>query len=524
MPHTFAELGIADDILRTIHEVGYEEPTPIQRQAIPILLAGRDVMAQSQTGTGKTAAFAVPMLQLLDPSALIVQGLVLTPTRELAVQVAGTIHKLGKSREVFDLPIYGGQPYDRQLRALKRGVHVVVGTPGRIMDHMRRGTLDLSQLRMLVLDEADQMLDMGFIEDIEFILEALPPERQVALFSATLPPRIRTLAKQYMHDPETLAIAQQGLTVPEVTQQYVETTRQGKLDALTRILDMDRPESAIVFVRTKKETDELGETLAARGYGVEVIHGDLNQAQRERTIAAFRGGRTDILVATDVASRGLDIPNVSHVINYDIPDDPEAYVHRIGRTARAGKEGIAVTFVTPRERNLLQTIERLIRVRLSRKRVPTLADIAEKRAQLYCDSLRESIADGHLERYMSIVEDLGGEFDLAEVAAAAIKMALEEQIGALDGQDELESETGMQRLFLRAGRRDGVSARDIVGAIANEAKISGREIGAVDIYDKFLFVDVPKRDAGRIVEALTRSGIRGRRVPVSVAVPEGKKA
>lgn len=519
MEQGFQDLGIGDDILLGVNDVGYEQPTPIQREAISLLLAGRDLVAQSQTGTGKTAAFAIPLLTKIDPTNRGVQAIVLVPTRELAVQVASTVHKLGKHKNVADLPIYGGQPIDRQLRALSRGVHVVIGTPGRVMDHMRRGTLNLSQVSMVVLDEADQMLDMGFVDDIEVILDDVPPERQISLFSATIPPRIRALSKRYMHDPASISIAKEHLTVPEVEQRYVETVRHGKLDALTRILDMDQPESALVFARTKRETDDLGESLSGRGYAAEVIHGDLSQAQRERAINGFKEGRIDVLVATDVAARGLDIPSVSHVINYDIPEDPEAYVHRIGRTARAGKTGIAITFVTPRERALLKTIERLIRVNLTRMRIPTLADIAERRARAFRDSLRETISSNHLEPYLIMVEQLGDEFDVAQIAAAAIKMALAEPNDVAAEDDGRSVEEGMERLFVRAGRRDGVSAKDFVGAIANEAGIPGREIGTIDVYDKFSFVEVPKSQARAAVDALTRSGVRGKRVSVDIAVP-----
>ncbi|HEY8686771.1 MAG TPA: DEAD/DEAH box helicase, partial [Chloroflexota bacterium] len=356
MEQSFQDFGVEASILQGVNDVGYEQPTPIQREAIPLLIEGRDLLAQSQTGTGKTAAFAIPLLAKIDSADRAVQALVLVPTRELAVQVASTVHKLGKHKNVADLPIYGGQPIDVQLRALRRGVQVVIGTPGRVMDHMRRGTLDLSRVSMVVLDEADQMLDMGFVDDIEVILDEVPEGRQISLFSATIPPRIRTLSQRYMRNPASISISREHLTVPEVEQRYVETVRNGKLDALTRILDMEQPESALVFARTKRETDELGESLSGRGYAAEVIHGDLSQSQRERAINAFKDKRIDVLVATDVAARGLDIPNVSHVINYDIPEDPEAYVHRIGRTARAGKTGKAITFVTPRERALLKTI------------------------------------------------------------------------------------------------------------------------------------------------------------------------
>lgn len=516
----FSELGLAPDVLRAVEEVGYEEPTPVQRRAIPLLLEGRDVVVQSQTGTGKTAAFALPMIERVDAADRRVQGIVLAPTRELAVQVAETVHKLGKYRHISDLPIYGGAPYDRQLRALKRGVQIVVGTPGRVMDHIRRGTLSLDSVRLVVLDEADQMLDMGFIEDIEFILDQVPEQRQIALFSATMPPRIRSLAKRYLHDPATISVTSERLTVPEVTQQFVETTRDGKLEALTRILDMELPESAIIFVRTKREADELGDTLTGRGYEAEVIHGDLSQAQRERAIAAFRDGRADILVATDVASRGLDIPDVSHVLNFDIPLDPEAYVHRIGRTARAGRTGTAITFITPREWGLLKTVERLTRVKLQRIPIPSNADIRERRLQVLRDALCHTLESDDLTRYGSIVESLAEEYGAGQVMAAAVKLLLDEEADLPDDEVEPEPEPGSERLFIRAGRRQGVSARDLVGAIANGADVPGKEIGPIDIYDNFSFVGVPRRDAGRVIDALTRSGIRGRTVPVKIAVPQ----
>jgi ATP-dependent RNA helicase DeaD len=403
-------------------------------------------------------------------------------------------------------------------------VQIVVGTPGRIMDHIRRGTLSLDAVRMVVLDEADQMLDMGFIEDIEFILDAVPGNRQIALFSATMPSRIRALAKRYLHDPVTIAIKGERLTVPEVTQQYVETTRDGKLEALTRILDLELPESAMIFVRTKREADELGETLIGRGYGTEVIHGDLSQAQRERAIAGFRDGRADVLVATDVASRGLDIPDVSHVLNYDIPLDPEAYVHRIGRTARAGRSGTAITFVTPREWGLLKTVERLTRVRMERIPVPTNAEIAARRVQVLRDALCHTLESDDLARYRDMVSELTGQYGAEEIAAAAVKLLLDEEADLPEDEIEPATEPGTERLFIRAGRKQGVSARDLVGAIANGADLPGRDIGPVDIYDNFSFVGVPRSEAGRVIDALTRSGIRGRPVPVKIAVPEREGA
>jgi ATP-dependent RNA helicase DeaD len=517
----FAELGIDESILRALQEVGFERPTGVQRAAIVPLLEGRDLVVQSQTGTGKTAAYAIPLIQRVETNERGVQALVLAPTRELAVQVAGTIHKLGKYRGVIDLPIYGGQPIDRQLRGLQRGVHVVIGTPGRMLDHIRRGTLDLSGVRTVVLDEADQMLDMGFVEDIELILDEIPRERQISLFSATVPPRIRSLMGKYLHDPLTISITPERLTVPEVEQQYVEVTRQGKVEALTRILDLERPESAMIFVRTKREADELGETLIGRGYAVEVIHGDLSQVQRERAIGAFRGGRVDTLVATDVAARGLDIPDVSHVINYDMPLDPEAYVHRIGRTARAGRSGTALTFVTPRERNQMRTIERLTGIRMSRINVPSPTDIATRRAQVFRDELRGVIDAGHLDPYMFMVSELGDEYDLSQVAAAAIKMLLDGNEPAVE--DGTHAEEGMERLFIRVGRRDGVGPGDLVGAIANESGIAGREIGSIDIYENFSFVEVPRQHARTVIDSLNGARIRNRRVRADIAVPSDQQ-
>ncbi|MDA1010941.1 MAG: DEAD/DEAH box helicase, partial [Chloroflexi bacterium] len=371
MATTFLDLQLDADVLRAIDALGFEEATPIQAQTIPLLLAGHDVLAQAQTGTGKTAAFALPLVQRVDTSRREVQALVLEPTRELAVQVAQAVHDLGSTRKVAVLPVYGGQAYDRQLRGLRAGAHVVVGTPGRVMDHIRRGTLDLSTVRTVVLDEADEMLDMGFVEDIEFILGQVPEERQVALFSATVPRRVESLIKRYLREPKRVTIAQDTATAPQTRQMYVVVQQRDKLEALTRILDLESPSSAIVFCRTKREVDDLAANLDGRGYTSVAIHGDISQAQRERLLLAFREGRSELLIATEVAARGLDIPDVTHVFNFDIPDDADAYVHRIGRTGRMGRKGDAVTFVTPREIRQLQYIERAIRKNLREIRIPT---------------------------------------------------------------------------------------------------------------------------------------------------------
>jgi ATP-dependent RNA helicase DeaD len=529
MPATFAELGVDPPLLKAVEELGFEEPTPVQEQAIPLLLRGADIIAQAQTGTGKTAAYALPIIQRLETGARQPQALVLAPTRELAVQVAEATFKMGKYKHVSIVPVYGGQPIERQLRALRQGVHIVVGTPGRIMDHMRRGTLALDGVRAIILDEADEMLDMGFIEDIEWILQQAPAERQTALFSATIPPRIAELAKRYLRDPIRVAIPAETLTVPLIRQTYYEVVGQRKIDALTRILDFEEPASTILFVRTKRDADEVSESLQSRGYSAEALHGDMSQAQRERTLARFKRGQVEILVATDVAARGLDIEDVSHVINYDVPYDPESYVHRIGRTGRAGRAGDAVTLVTPRDRRMLRIIERLIGKRITPMRLPTLADVAARRREAYKESIRELLESGqNLDVYLELVEDLCEEYDAAEVAAAAFALSLQRQaaeqaapeaVHSVDG-DGAGTEPGMVRLFLNAGRVDRVRPADIVGAIANETNLPGRAIGVIDIYDEFSFVEVPREAANRVVSALSRTTLRGKRLNVEIARPQ----
>ena len=419
----FAALGLGPDALRAIEDLGYGAPTPIQEQTIALLLAGQDVIAQAPTGTGKTAAYGLPIVERLDIAELRPQALVLTPTRELTIQISEALHALGKYREMVTLPIYGGAPYERQFRALARGVQVVVGTPGRLLDHLRRETLDLSHVRFVVLDEADEMLDMGFIEDIETILQALPAERQSALFSATIPPRVARLAAAYLREPRQVSVAAREAVAPKVRQVYYEVSWPEKAEALARILDYEQPESAIVFVRTRRDADEVAERLNGLGYLALAIHGDLNQAQRERALGRFREGRTQLLVATDVAARGLDIPDVSHVINYDLPEDADAYVHRIGRTGRAGRSGEALTLVTPRERRTLAIIERLIHRRLQRLRLPTDADLAARRRAAFREELLAILDGGQLDPYLTMVEDLAETRDPAELAAAAFKLA-----------------------------------------------------------------------------------------------------
>jgi ATP-dependent RNA helicase DeaD len=520
----FAALGLGEAALRGVTAAGFEAPTPIQQRAIPVMVSGSDLVAQAQTGTGKTAAFALPMVERLDPERPVPQALVLTPTRELAIQVAEAIYTLGGKAGLRVVPIYGGQPIDRQLRSLRRGVHVVVGTPGRLLDHLRRGTLDLSGVRMVVLDEADEMLAMGFIEDVESILQEMPDERQTALFSATMPPPIVALSRKYLRNPQRVAIEAAQRTVALTRQTYYEVLPAHKVDALSRILDMETPGSTIVFCRTRREVDELGEALRARGYMAESLHGEMNQSERDRVMRRFREGQADLLIATDVAARGLDIETVTHVINYDIPWDAESYIHRIGRTGRAGRAGDAITLISPRERRQLFLIERGTGVRIKPMRLPTAADIAARRRELFKESILERVQAGDLEEFLVTVEELSEEHDPAEVAAAALKLLWEQQKGRsvdvqpLDGDGE-RPEAGMTRLFLTIGRNQGVRPGDLVGAISNEAGIPGNSIGAIDIMDNCAFVEVPEDVAERVIEALSRTKVRGRRVRVQAARP-----
>ncbi|WP_129628524.1 DEAD/DEAH box helicase [Candidatus Oscillochloris fontis] len=520
---TFSELGLSEPILNVLKDLGYDEPTPIQEQAIPVMLLNSDVIAQAQTGTGKTAAFALPIVQRLRDER-VPQALILAPTRELAMQVAEAIYKYGKGRRISVAPVYGGQPIYRQLRALEQGVQVVVGTPGRIMDHMRRGTLVLDQISTVVLDEADEMLDMGFVEDIEFILQQTPQTRQTALFSATMPEAVQGLVQRYTRDAKRISIAAEQLATPRTRQTYYEVMPREKLDALCRILDVETPSSAIIFCRTRSEADALGESLQGRGYLSEVLHGDLSQAQRDRVMKRFREGQAELLVATDVAARGLDIPDVTHVINYDVPNDPEAYVHRIGRTGRAGRTGLAITLITPRERRMLQIIERASRSRIQRQKLPSLADVAARRREAFRDALREVLEQGDLDPYLLMVEEMSEEHDAVDLAAAAFKLLLNEveqddTITSVEG-DAAGSEPGMQRLFLDVGRFDRIRPSDIVGAIANEVGLSGKSIGSIDIYDRFSFVEVPNEHAQKVLHILNGVSMRGKQVRVSIAKPK----
>jgi ATP-dependent RNA helicase DeaD len=420
----FQALGLSEPVLRGLDELGFEEPTPAQARAIPPLLAGRDVVVQALTGTGKTAAFGIPLVERLDVDRNVPQAIVLAPTRELAVQVAEVLSRLGRHRGVRLVPIYGGQPYDRQLRALRHGVHAIVATPGRLLDHMRRRTVDLSSVGMLVLDEADQMLQMGFQEDVEAVMAELQPERVTALFSATMPKPILDIVGRYMRNPEMLRLSKpQALTVPEVDQMFYQVQFPRKFDALCRVLDVRRPERALVFCATKRMVDEVVDRILARGYVAEALHGDVSQPTREKVLRAFREGRTEVLVATDVAARGLDVPEVELVVNFDIPPDPEYYVHRIGRTARAGQRGEAITFVNPREMRELKLIERVTGARIRQAELPTAAEVEARDLQVLEEKLLHMLSRDGWGRYRAVVEDLMEDHDPMDLAAAALALS-----------------------------------------------------------------------------------------------------
>ncbi|WP_425061364.1 DEAD/DEAH box helicase [Sporomusa carbonis] len=514
----FGDISLSKKTALAITEMGFEEPSPIQSQTIPLVLAGHDVLGQAQTGTGKTAAFGIPIMERITEARQI-QALVLTPTRELAIQVSEELAKIGKFKRIKTLPIYGGQAIERQIRTLKSGVQVVIGTPGRLLDHIRRNTIKLDNVKILVLDEADEMLDMGFIDDIESILQHVPSERQTLLFSATMPSEIMALANKYMRDRVTVTISKEQLTVPLIDQIYYET--RDKLDGLCRVLDSETFGRVIIFCRTKKGVDDLVASLSARGYISDGLHGDLSQAQRDRVMKKFRDGKLDILIATDVAARGLDIEHITHVINYDIPQDPESYVHRIGRTGRAGKKGVAITFIQPREYRQLKLIEKEIKTRILRRQLPSPADIIERQTEVIKNQLIQTITRGGFDIYGNIIADLAADYDPIDLAAAALKLFQE----GYKEQEVIEktqfgntgAEPGMVRLFINAGRAQKIQPQDIVRTIAEEADIEGSIIGVINIYDRFTFVEVPESVAERVLSVMNKNTIKGHRINIEPA-------
>ena len=532
----FDELGLADALLPALRKIGYEVPSPIQARTIPPLLAGRDLLGQAQTGTGKTAAFALPLLSQIDIGDTTTQGLILAPTRELAIQVAEACQSYASHmRDFHVVPIYGGADYRGQIKQLRRGAQLVVGTPGRVMDHMRRGTLELSNIRHLVLDEADEMLRMGFIDDVEWILEQTPAERQTALFSATMPAVIKRIAKEHLREPEEITIKVKTATTERISQRYWTVTGVNKLDALTRILEAEDFDAVIIFVRTKIATQELAERLRARGYGAACLNGDIAQNQREQTLNQLKSGKVDILVATDVAARGLDVDRITHVINYDIPYDTEAYIHRIGRTGRAGRNGEAILFVAPREKRLLRAIEKATNKSIAPMSLPSTADINQKRISDFKQRITDTVTSEQLDEFMPLIEEVVDEQQLNPLHVAAA-LALIAQDGAPFFLKEIAAkprhkrdtddserkgrsrnttaarppEENMERYRLDVGREHGAKPGNIVGCIANEAEIDSQYIGHIAIHDRYTTVDLPKGMPREVQSILKKARVAGR--------------
>jgi ATP-dependent RNA helicase DeaD len=545
VPTTFSDLGLRPELLSQLDRLGYEEPTPIQAETIPHLLGRRDLLGQAATGTGKTAAFALPILHLLAEGepADTPRALVLAPTRELAMQVAEAVHTYGRAIGVRVVPVYGGQPIWRQLKALDRGVDVVVGTPGRVLDHLTRETLDLSRLETVVLDEADEMLDMGFQEDLEAILSATPEFHQTVLFSATMPGRIHGLVKRHLHEPVQVELTRAEATAdgagPSIRQQAYVVPRSHKPAALGRVLDLESPDAAIVFCKTRNDVDDLTATMNARGYRAEALHGGMTQQQRDKVMERLRSQTSELLVATDVAARGLDIDHLSHVVNYDVPSAPESYVHRIGRVGRAGREGVAITLVEPRQRRMVQNIERHVGRRLEVESLPSVADLHERRFDATVEALRARLEEPSEDhgRYRHLVERLADDADLFDVAVAAVTLLHEgEDADELDDTDIPEvsllpakggkgggkkgkggkaggrspqGRDGVTTLWIGLGKRVGLRPKDVVGAIANESSVSGREIGNIDITPNFTLVEVPSDKADEVIASLRDTTMRG---------------
>ena len=556
----FEELQLDDRIIRAITEMGFEEASPIQAQAIPVVLEGRDMIGQAQTGTGKTAAFGLPLLQKVDPKVKKLQAVVLLPTRELAIQVAEELRRFAKFMPgIKVLPVYGGQDIVRQIRALKDGTQIVVGTPGRVMDHMRRKTVKMDHVHTVVLDEADEMLNMGFLEDMETILSQLPEERQTLMFSATMPQAIADIAKKFQKDPVTVRVIKKELTVPKVTQYYYEVKPKNKVEVMCRLLDMYSPKLSIVFCNTKRQVDELVQALQGRGYFAEGLHGDLKQVQRDRVMESFRNGRTDILIATDVAARGIDVGNVEAVFNYDIPQDDEYYVHRIGRTGRAGREGKAFSLVVGKEVYKLRDIQRYCKTKIIPQAIPSLNDITEIKADKILDQVQDILNDTDLTKIVNIIEKklMEDDYTSLDLAAALLKMSMgDDNEDIIDNYmparslDDLDSygrnsrgrdrgrnsgrrkgatdraavdyvlnggQERMARLFINIGKSQRVTPGDILGAVAGESGIPGRLVGSIDMYDGYTFVDVPAEYAEDVLNAMSHARIKGKHIHVEKA-------
>ena len=552
----FSQLGLSKPLLTALNDIGYETPSPIQAKTIPLVQAGRDVIGQAQTGTGKTAAFALPLLSKINLESAVPQVLVLTPTRELAIQVSEAFQKYARYLKGFHVtPIYGGQSYGGQIQALKRGVHVVVGTPGRVMDHMRKGTLKLNKLSTLVLDEADEMLRMGFIDDVEWVLEQSPEHRQIALFSATMPSQIKKIATRHLNDPEHILIEVKTTTADTIRQRYWPVRGVHKLDALTRILEAESFDAILIFVRTKMSTIDLAEKLSARGFAAVALNGDIAQAQRERTVRSLKSGKIDVIVATDVAARGLDVERISHVINYDIPTDTESYVHRVGRTGRAGRSGEAISFVAPRENRLLYAIEKATRQKIEKMELPSTKLINEQRITRFTQRISDSIEKNNLNRYVEIIKEYqtDSELELIDIAAALAKLAQgnapllveakhsHEPKGSArkDSKHQREHaehnghkrpstprkkklaaenrvEEGMVRYRVEVGTEHGTNANNLVGAIANEAEIDSQYIGKIQLFEKHSFIDLPEGMPKQTFKHLKNTWVSQRKLNITV--------
>ena len=540
----FEDLELDAKIMRAITDMGFEAASPIQGQAIPLELQGLDIIGQAQTGTGKTAAFGIPLLQKIDPKNKKPQAIILCPTRELAIQVSEEIRRLAKYMHgVKVLPIYGGQEIGRQTRSLKDGVQVIIGTPGRVMDHMRRKTVKMDQIHTVVLDEADEMLNMGFLEDMETILSALPEERQTLMFSATMPQAIQRIATNFQKDPQIVRVVKKELTVPKVTQYYYEVKPKNKLEVMCRLLDLYDPKLSVVFCNTKKQVDELVQGLQGRGYFAEGLHGDLKQEQRDRVMRAFRTGRTDILVATDVAARGIDVDDVEAVFNYDVPQDDEYYVHRIGRTGRAGREGKAFNLVVGKEVYKLREIQRYCKTRIIPQAIPSLDDVTSIKADKILDQVGDVLQDSDLSKVIDIVEKrvLEEDYTTLDLAAALLKMMMGEEGEELleenrplreleDLEDESRRSRGgrngrgsrgrnedVARLFINIGKNQGIRPGDILGAIAGESGMPGRMVGSIDMFDNYTFVEVPREQADVVLQAMRGAKIKGKNVHMEKA-------
>ena len=521
----FEELELNPQIIRAVEDMGFEEMSPIQANAIPVILDGKDVVGQAQTGTGKTAAFGIPMLQVVNPKSKVIQGIVLCPTRELAIQVAEEYRNLGKYLHgIKVLPIYGGQEISKQIRSIKSGSQIIIGTPGRVMDHMRRKTIKLDNIKMIVLDEADEMLNMGFREDIETILSQTTEERQMIMFSATMAKPILDIAKTYQDKPEIIKVVKKELTVPKIEQYYYEVSPKNKEEVLSRLLDMYNPKLSLVFCNTKRQVDELTTALQGRGYFAEGLHGDLKQIQRDRVMNGFRNGKTEILVATDVAARGIDVDDVEAVFNYDVPQDDEYYVHRIGRTGRAGREGRAFTLVVGREVFKLKDIQRYAKTRIKLQPIPSVNDVTAVKAEKILDKIKEIVENEDLSKMMDLIETRINDNGITalDMAAGLLKMTM----GAEYGKDEEQSfedfgntgaEAGMVRLFINLGKKQNVRPGDILGAIAGETGMPGKLIGTIDMYDKYTFVEVPKEHASEVIQVMKTAKIKGKSLNIEPA-------